>query len=287
MPDCKEPLSASQVKAILTQPNGTVLPDINGAYSVIDWDTPFYSALRALFAVSWQTGFRKNEVALNDSEAWHPGRLARSNVRYRKNDEYHATLPVQELQSLGPGDHVVLIPPVSKYDPFCQRFANKPIYLPFHDGPLCAARAIRNLEMRFPITGTLRHSAPLFALDAHFKPIRHSTLDKIFRAFIKLIVPPERVCQYSMHSFRIGLASALLLAGKSHPLIQALLRWASPESLSRYARLQPIAYGQHLIDASMVEVSGRTSLNLPRLDNDDIVAQCQSLVHQASTESPA
>jgi len=286
MEDCKEPLASSQVRSMLLLPNGTTLPGLSGAHSTIQWSTPFFASLRALFATAWQTGFRKNELSVHDQEHWHLGRLSRGNVRYQLRGEYFTHLDATRLRLLADGDYVIIIPPVSKNDPFCQRFANKPIYLPFHNSPLSAAHAIRDLELRWPLADpALRHNAPLFATDAKYKPFRHSLLDKVFRAFIGLIVPRERVSQYSMHSFRSGLASALLLAGKSHPMIQALLRWASPESLSRYARLQPQTYGEQLIAASSVEITGRTSLNLPRLDNDDIVAQCQALLQQADADN--
>ena len=47
-------------------------------------------------------------------------------------------------------------------------------------------------------------------------------------------VPDNELFKYSMHSWRIYLACALLAAGASNGTIQAMLRWRSDEALKIY-----------------------------------------------------
>jgi len=57
----------------------------------------------------------------------------------------------------------------------------------------------------------------------------------------------------------------------------------SPVSLLPYARLDPLEYGRHLIQATSVQVEGVTNLNLPRLDNDDLAISCQPVLNIVGT----
>ena len=88
-----------------------------------------------------------------------------------------------------------------------------------------------------------------------------SALDDIFHTLLRLSgVPEDRIKHYSMHSWRIYLACALLAAGASHATIQALLRWRSEEALKLYARINDEVYAENLARASQAKVSSiRTS----------------------------
>ena len=73
-------------------------------------------------------------------------------------------------------------------------------------------------------------------------------------------VPDNELFKYSMHSWRIYLACALLAAGASNGTIQAMLRWRSDEALKIYARINDSTYADHLAQASQATVSSvRTS----------------------------
>jgi len=278
LPKRKEPMKMSVVREMITLPTGTRISD-SGPYAVIDWSKPFWLAWRACLLTMLSTGFRKNEISLHESDLFTKGRLSRAHIWWHIAGTTYADPDPQILLSFKMGDYVIMKPPISKNDQFCQKFGSKPIYLPFHDSPLCAAIALRDLELHVKVRGPLRVSAPLFALDGHFSPFRHNVIDTIFHNHISVVVGREHASKYSLHSFRIGLACALLKAGRPLPLIQALLRWMSPESLVPYARLDPLEYGRHLIQATSIEVEGVTTLNLPRLDNDDLAINCQSILN--------
>ena len=71
---------------------------------------------------------------------------------------------------------------------------------------------------------------------------------------IAAVVGHERAKFYSMHSWRIYLACALLAAGASSGTIQALLRWRSDEAVKIYARLNDKDYTKWLKSAAVSEV---------------------------------
>ena len=78
--------------------------------------------------------------------------------------------------------------------------------------------------------------------------------------------------RYSWHSFRIGLACALLAKGARPELTQALCRWKSPESLVIYARLNAEAYGDWVLSALSARISSVQTANLPPIDDADCAA---------------
>ena len=64
------------------------------------------------------------------------------------------------------------------------------------------------------------------------------------------------------------LACALLAKRKTDSLIQALIRWKSPESIKVYAKMQPQEYVAHLLDALDAKVSPELVDRLPPCDAD-------------------
>ena len=86
-------------------------------------------------------------------------------------------------------------------------------------------------------------------------------LTNIFREMLLAIgTPRDQLLHYSMHSWRIYLACALLAAGASTGTIQGLLRWRSDDALKIYARINDAAYSEWLERAAVADVSSvRTS----------------------------
>ena len=75
---------------------------------------------------------------------------------------------------------------------------------------------------------------------------------------------PEEASKYSMHSWRVYLACALLDAGASNATIQALLRWKSDEALKIYARMNKHTYADHLAKAGQAKVDSVRTTSLQR-----------------------
>ena len=71
---------------------------------------------------------------------------------------------------------------------------------------------------------------------------------------------------YSVHSFRIYLACALLAAGCPRWLIMRMLRWRGEESLDIYARVSDHQWEEQLAGALGAQVDASLVPRLPRMD---------------------
>ena len=95
---------------------------------------------------------------------------------------------------------------------------------------------------------------PLFVSKGH-EPFRHHPLATIFHALLSIVVGAEAAPRYSIHSFRIYLACALLAASASHGTIQTMLRWKSDDALRIYARINDFKYADWLERAGLAQVT--------------------------------
>ena len=101
-----------------------------------------------------------------------------------------------------------------------------------------ACRALRALELAAAVAPEQRELTPLFG-PAVGEEFTHAEIEKYF--FLLLVrgamVPESLMRHYSIHSFRIWLACALLARKVPRAMIKRLLRWRGDESLELYARL--------------------------------------------------
>ena len=100
---------------------------------------------------------------------------------------------------------------------------------------------------------------------------------KALRALLSWFLSPEQADWYSWHSFRVGLACALLAAGAPDSIILALCRWRSTASLRIYARLNREVYGQWLDNADGQSLSSVQGANLPQLPGSLPIANITAL----------
>ena len=100
------------------------------------------------------------------------------------------------------------------------------------DPSLCAVAAMwRYMEAAGPVPA----ASPL--LQWQGRPYTYSRLVGDLRAaLLRSGMAPAEVSSYAGHSFRIGGAQALALAGYSLPYIMALDRWACVESVLTYVK---------------------------------------------------
>ena len=178
----------------------------------------------------------------------------------------------EQLDGLSPGDSCVLKVPLAKNDPFGLHFRSLPVYLPVSNERTNAARAIARLIRAVPIADDKLSTTALFCTDAAGTPLRHAQANRTFQAMAVLALGEERAKRYSLHSLRIGAATALLAAGASGELIQALCRWRSPKSVKVYARLGRSDYADWLIRAAKIHTDAVTARNIPQIDHDNTVA---------------
>jgi hypothetical protein len=264
----KEPLDGQHVRDFLNTPEGTKMGRV-----AVDWSSPLFMSLGALFSVAVSTGIRKAEGATPNGRALDQRRLRRSNVRFRIGGAIFADPTAAQLLGMVPGrDGAILIPPPSKADQTGEIWGVHPIHLSYDPSDRAnAATWLRSLELKFPVTGFRRAAVALFVSDTGLSPMRHSTVDTYLGHFLKLHLGAE-AGKYSFHSFRIGFACALLAAGCDVYTIQALARWRSPESIRIYARMNPDVYAGWVTRSLKERASSTSTANLPTIDHHDALA---------------
>jgi integrase len=256
MPHRKEPLTNPLIRKLLTLAEGTELA--RGKY--LYWASPKYASLRAMFATLAQTGMRKAEVSLSPKVVFGRTHLAMANVRWLIGGRIIDAPTVAQFAAMVDGDYALLRPPPSKADQFSLHWGASTIYLRYYTSavghPICAARELRSEEMRRAVPAARRSMVPLFVSDSSDAPWRHGPLTDTFGQMMAVICGgADAAACYSMHSFRIYLACALLSAGASNGTIQTMLRWRSDDALRIYARINDSKYAEWLTLAGAAEVS--------------------------------
>ena len=279
-PERKEPLTNEIVRALLALgADGTQI-----GVRVVSMDTPGWASLFALFHVLAQTGFRKAEVAMPAGESWTRDRISFANVVWRIGGKIVSSPTIEQLNALTSGDYCLLRPPPSKSDPLSLHWGPNTIYLRFDaTAPINAARALAHLEKVRRVPADKRRQTPLFVAFSG-GPWLHRPLTDIFKQMLQLCsVEPGMICKYSMHSWRIYLACALLAAGASHATIQQLLRWRSEDALKIYARINDATYAGALAAASQASISSiRTTTLTEMMDRCGLVdGQQHAAFHDA------
>ena len=261
-PHRKEPLPNSTVAALCGLPQGMLVGKSRVDYACLEW-----VSLRAQYCTLAQTGFRKSEVCVPDGKPFGRRHLSRGNLAWKIGGRFVRSPSPGQLRSLQVGDFAVLTVAPSKADQHGIHWGQAPIYLPFH-GPsvvVNAARALRDLELAWPLEGIERRNNPLFC-NASRGPVHHSQADRRFKdALVAIGTPPDELAHYSMHSWRIYLACALLAKGASEAQIMSMLRWRSNEALRIYARMNDAEYATWVDVAADADISSIRAANLPPL----------------------
>ena len=253
IPKRKEPLTNEEIRGIFAFSGR-----IGGPRSrrCLDWDSPEYSSLLAMFHTLAQTGMRKGEVSLPKNARFDKSRLSMLNVRWCIGGVVCNELTPELYQRLlKDGGFALLRPPPSKADPFSLHWGPCTIYLRFHPTEaINAARELAREELRRKVPLADRETAPLF-VKADGTAWRHTELAKVFDEIVTEVCGAARAKQLSMHSWRVYLACALLSKGASFATIQTMLRWKSEDALRIYARINNFAYADWLSAAQGASVS--------------------------------
>jgi hypothetical protein len=171
-----------------------------------------------------------------------------------------------QLAGLEKGDKAGLLVGPCKNDPWGEFFAPHPLYFGFDPAdPDSTALRLRTLVLACPVEPGQMKDTPLFSSSPSFEPMRHHDLNDSLKALLRNAFGLVLAGNYSWHSFRIGLACALLAAGAPESTILALCRWRSPASLRVYARLSFDDYASWLEAAEAQHVQAIQGPNLPPL----------------------
>jgi len=132
--------------------------------------------------------------------------------------------------------HVVIFPPGTKADQHATVWGTCPMHLPARPGDnLCPVAALRDLPAG--------EGSALFALPDGTPPDK----EHFTRALATWITATDRTldaCRFTWHSFRIGAATDLAVAGAPLHVIKRLLRWRSDSSAEIYMRMEADTYAQ-------------------------------------------
>jgi integrase len=273
LPRRKEPIDMHLLLQMLATKAGTKI----GALT-LDWSSPHFLSLGAAFCLAASTGCRAAEAMAPSASDYQDGpsekRYRRDNISWRINGRIYADPTAQQLLEMVPTrDGCVIIPPPSKSDPFGLFFSSHPIHLLWEpNDPANACDWLLRIELLFPLHGRSRSEHALFFRDSILTPMTQSTLDTYLEHFLLLYLSAEETKKRSFHSFRIGLACCLRASGCPDPIIQALCRWRSPESISIYGRLNADSRATYLKAAFTTRASSVSSANLPTIDIDDALA---------------
>ena len=270
LPQRKEPIDASLLIKLLST------TELKG--KAIDWSNDaLYISLAAVFCVASEAGMRKAEVAAANTAEFATGpserRFRRCDLTWRIGDVYFADPSPEQFKSMVPGvDGCALRVGPSKADPFGLVFGPHPIHFTLGPNESNACARLRHLELMFPLHGSARMRHALFFSDHLLTPLLQSTIDSNLGLLLRVHLPEAAAAARSFHSFRIGLACCLRAAGCSDAIIQALVRWRSPESLQIYARLNPSVRADFITAATRESASSISTANLPTIDADEAFA---------------
>ena len=260
LPHRKEPLTNKMVEAMLALfDTGNMIGQRR-----VDMTNRGWLSLSAMFHTLAQTGFRKAEVALAHGLKWNKACISMANLAWMVGGKCYPELTRDLFRRMQQeGGFALLRPPPSKSDRLGLHWGPCTIYLRYYgEACICAARALALMELERRVPLAKRESAPLF-VNFEGSVWRHAPLTQIFKDALKEIgVEGATIKNYSMHSWRIYLACALLAANASHATIQAMLRWRSEEALRIYARINSETYADHLAEASQANISSIRTTSL-------------------------
>ena len=246
-------------------------------------------AFMALFMVLAESGERKDEVSGDKgrngftfaSLTWKIGGVL-----------YNALTPALAAR-LSKGDGVYLAHGLAKNDPFGAFFTATPSFLPWRAAGRCACRALCALEAAAAVPPSKRGDTPLFgpAMGKYFSAAQ------VDAAFLLLLsrganVPDAELSDYSVHSFRIFVACALLTSGCPRWLIKRMLRWRGDESLDIYARVSDQDWDARLSGTLDATVDATVVPRLPKMDfspeqESAFLAMAHSLLGASVLPDPA
>ena len=267
LPKRKEPLSGEIIGQLLALPNGTKLGS-----RVLNWADPFFVVFKAILCAGFSAGFRKAEMCMAADATVDYTTITRANLTWIIKGVPTASPTEAQLLALADGDFCGIMPAACKNDPFGLHFSWKPIWLPVNSAATNAARAIAAMLIAVPIPASRSGAVPLFSVDVDGAPVLHRAADSTLHYLLVAALPGQDTSKWSMHSLRIGAASALMAAGATTDQIMAMCRWRSAGSVGIYARFGPADYGRWVLRAQMVHIDAVTALNTPRVDYDGLFA---------------
>ena len=255
IPKRKLPLTNAIITAMLGVYDGATRGGL-----VVERDTYYWDAMFAVFAVLAESGERKDEVP----------RFMFSDLTWKIRGVLYKMPTPSLLAYMRAGDGVYYAHGTAKNDPVGAYFAATPTFLPWRAVGRCACRMLAALENRAAVPSELRATTPLYG-PRMGHAFSEAQIDAAFQLLLSCGagLSDEEIRKYSVHSFRIFLACALLAAGCPRWLIKRMVRWRSDESLEIYARVSDHDWSVRLSESLGVTVDASIVPQMPQIDMTD------------------
>ena len=256
----------------------------------VDWNSYAWKAHRAWVSVLSESGERKDEIAKATRRTpFMRGRLTFASLVWRiaaAGGEIVGTPTAAQFAMIdeAAGDGVYLKHGRAKNDFFGIFFAPTPSFLPyFATSPRNAARALMGLEQAARLSNATRADTPLFGPQPG-EEFTHHEVELAFEIMMLFgaLVSLAELADYSIHSFRIFVACALMAANVPRHTIKRLLRWRGDLSLEIYARLNDSEWSAHVSSTYTARVDSTIAGRLASLGTIDLEAAALRLAAAAA-----
>ena len=265
LPVRSEPFSGPMVRSLVAATRTNLALGLRD-FPVWGEGSWFFYTIRGAIGTSARGGHRKGELVLQHDETFDATHLSWASLFFIIRGTIYRYPSVEQLTSMSKGDLVGLLPGPCKNDPWGIYFGAHPIYYSFDPSDVASSGVLlRDMAVHCRPEASRLRSSPLFSLGPTYQPMRHRHLEAALLSLLLSIMSASEARKYSWHSFRIGLACALLAAGASDAIIMALCRWRSVSSLRIYARLNAEDYTRFIDDSSALNLTSVQSPNLTSL----------------------
>jgi hypothetical protein len=262
---------------MINLPEGTKI----GKTSHVRHNSLLWMSVQLWIAYSSDSGARAAETGTDDIELTNAD-YSFANLSYRIADQDHECLPPN--QTWTPLDGAIMKVTCSKADPAGDVFVPFPVHLLYRSMQRNTCRLAAAVEAAYPPSQE-RASTPLFRGDDG-KPLTIKRLRTIFKWMIKATVKKADRSMYSVHSFRIYLATCLKACGADDLLIQYMVRWQTRESLRLYCRMLPTVQAKWLDKVQATTAYLPEHHDLPQIDAHTAMAAAQRWA-EATTQTEA
>ena len=250
-----EPFRFEMARAIYDLPDGTNIGKLRWLY---DSQDVFIFRRANLFAMS--SGARLAAISGNSV-------IKRANASWTFSGVVHTDPSPQLLNSIRPGDQVMVSLPPGKCDQWLEVHAHFPYTFVFDNDRYNVAKAICEIELRCPCHGEKRLTTPLFA-NSQGSVYPHTFFCDKLKTSLNHLYGANTASLFTWHSYRSGLATALHAAGVPDEVIMLMCHWVAPESLRSYRRLSSNEYASWLQKAAQVPVNLLQPHNAPVVSGD-------------------
>ena len=259
IPERAEPLTIDEECRMKDLPAGRII-----AGRVYDPHDRYWMNWRMVDTYTDQTGTRKAEIVGFDDIYF-----TRGDQRFRVDGVTYVDPPPEVLRRYTCGRDLVLVAVnVSKADFDGSRFGPSLVASLYNRAnPMSYAVAAVDYELRFPLRGAARRSAPLFTPDGKSKWTA-SRLDATFAGVMAATLTPAERVGKTLHSKRVTAGTGFTDINSSESETQALVRWSTPESLRLYNRMS-LSYQAMRRDLLITaKIDALNANRLPTIDGD-------------------